>query len=115
MESIENYLKKQKLAELELNYVSAKSILNVGSKSYRITYENIVDIIGLISLNIDSDLGVMENNQINLVNHSVDQLKELLEKIRVHLTALKTNRLMKQNELNGLDDHDLIMNFDVNL
>jgi len=115
MESIESYLKKQKLAELESNYVVAKEFLNIGPKTYRITNENITDVIGLIALNVGSDLGVMENDQLQLVHHSVDDLKSLLENIRVYLTQLKTNRFNKQIEIDGLVDHELIMNFDVQL
>ena len=112
---LEDYLKEQKLAEIEANYIAAKELLVIGSKTYRITQENIMDIVGLATLNVGSDLGVMENDSLQLVQHTPQQIKDVLEAIRVHLTAIKTERFTKRETLNSLIDHALIVDFDTSI
>ncbi|MBL4810569.1 MAG: hypothetical protein JKY43_10995 [Phycisphaerales bacterium] len=112
---LEDKIKAEKLNEIELNYNSVKKFMLIGSKSYNISQENIVDIIGLIALNEGSNLGVKENDELTLVFHTVAELKSLLDSIRLYLTDIKIKRFDKRKELNNITDHELIVNFNTTI
>jgi hypothetical protein len=113
---IEDHIRNLKLAELEANYVTKKELYTtVGGKTYRITEENLIDLIGLSHLAQGADIGVLENDVLSLQPHTAQQITDLLDEIRIYLVAVKTNRFNKRESLKAETDHVVLQDFDVTL
>jgi hypothetical protein len=109
---LEDHIRNEKLAELEANFLEKKVAFTTNGKTYRITEENLIDMIGLVQLNEGASIGVLENEVLSLQPHTPAQLNTLLDEIRIYLTALKTNRFNKRESLKAEQDHETIQNFD---
>jgi hypothetical protein len=115
-DTIEDYVRNKKLVELEVNYQAKKEFYTTaGGKTYRITEENLIDLIGLSHLAQGADIGVEENNVLSLQAHTAQQITDLLDEIRVYLVAVKTNRFNKREALKAENNHAILQDFDVTL
>lgn len=113
---IEDHVRDGKLAELQANYIAKKeTYTTVGGKTYRITEENLIDLIGLSHLVQGADIGVLENGVLSLQTHTAQQITDLLDEIRIYLVAVKTNRFNKREALKVETDHVILQDFDVSL
>ncbi len=115
MQTVEEYQKEKKAEEIEANYQAVKEIYTDNGKSYKVSAENLTDIIGLVALNEGSNMAVTENGNTTLVNHTAQDLVDLLNGIRGHFTQIKTTRFNKLQALEALVDHQEIMNFDTTI
>jgi hypothetical protein len=116
MAELEDFLKEQKAAEIQVNFEAATQEYTTAlGKTYGITHVHQTDLIGLVTLGATSDLAVTENGATTLVSHTPAELSALLEEFRVYLTAKKTSRFNKLQSLEALTDHDAIQNFDTSI
>ena len=107
-------VKKVRLKEMTVNYLIKTKSFVFNDLSYSLSQTTISDVIGLIVLEQDSNIGVRNSEGEDfLVMHSLQDLKVLLNSIRLYLTNVKTIRYNKVLQLKALTTIDQIEVFDI--